>query len=88
MRTIYKQKLIIADVQTIKVPVCSNILYIGKQQGCLCVWYECDTDFPVEERTIYCFGTGHEMPDEKMRYIGTVFFECETVVFHFYEKLK
>lgn len=87
MHTIHKQKLIIADAQTIEIPKCSKILHVAKQQGCLCVWYECDTDFPMEERTIYCFGTGYELPDEKMRYIGTIFMYNETVVFHFYEKL-
>ncbi len=87
MRTIHKQELQITDVQVIEVPKCSTILCVNKQKGTVCIWYECDTDFPLENRIIYCFGTGHKMPNDDMKYIGTILTAAENFVFHFYEKL-
>ena len=87
MRVIYKQELKITDVQVIEVPKYSKILYVNKQHGSVCVWYECDTNFPLENRIIYCFGTGHKMPNDDMKYIGTVITTNDNLVIHFYEKL-
>ena len=44
MRTVYKQKLKIDDVQTIDIHEGAKILHIGKQFGSVCIWYECDDE--------------------------------------------
>lgn len=87
MRTVYKQKLKIEDVQTIDIHEGAKILHIGKQFDSVCIWYECDDEKPMTKRTIYCFGTGHEMPvDVKLQYIGTIILSDGELVFHFFEK--
>lgn len=87
MRTVYKQKLKIDDVQTIDIHEGANILHIGKQFGSVWIWYECDGEKPMTKRTIYCFGTGQEMPvDVKLQYIGTIILLDGELVFHFFEK--
>lgn len=87
MRTIYKQELDIRDIQIITVPFGAKMLYLDKQKDTICVWYECETKNPYEERTIYCFGTGHEIPNIGLRYIGSTMMLNGEVVFHYYEKI-
>lgn len=87
MRTIYKESLIVDDVQIIRVPKGAKILKVGLQKGHICVWYECETDNQYEDRKIYMFGTGHEMPDKELRYIGTLILQYDLLVFHFYEEV-
>ena len=54
----------------------------------MCIWYECDEEKPMTKRTIYCFGTGHEMPvDVKLQYIGTIVLSDGELVFHYFEKV-
>ena len=66
MRTIYKESLIVDDVQTIRVPKGAKILKVGLQKGHICVWYECETDNQYEDRKIYMFGTGRNITRQDM----------------------
>lgn len=87
MRTVYKQVLQIEDKQIIEVPAGAKLLHVGLQNGQACIWYECETENVRESRTIYCFGTGHQMPALDLNYIGTVIMLNGALVFHFYEKV-
>lgn len=88
MRTIHKQSLKIKDTQEIELPHNSDILHIGIQGNSVCIWYECDTEQPKEKVKIYCYGTGHEIPQERtQKYIGTVIVFNGSGVFHFYQDI-
>lgn len=87
MRTVHKQILQIEDKQIIEVPVGAKLLHVGLQNSQACIWYECETENMYESRTIYCFGTGHKMPEMDLNYIGTVIMLNGALVFHFYEKV-
>ena len=86
MRTIYKQQLEITDIQFIELPENSKILHLDNQgEHSVCIWYECETKNPKKRVTVYCFGTGHEMPNnDNLRYIGTALILEGRGVFHYY----
>ena len=71
MRTIYKQQLEITDIQFIELPENSKILHLDIQgKHSVCIWYECETKNPKKRVTVYCFGTGHKMPNnDNLRYM-------------------
>ena len=86
MNTIFKTELDICDFQTIELPQNYKILHIDKQDGCPCIWYECDSELPIVKLDIYCVGTGYRMDDlPPMKYIGTVL--IGDFVWHFYRSL-
>ena len=85
MKTIYKYKLLLDDVQTVEMPVGANILSAQMQNGELCLWAEVDDEKPTEYRSIWIYGTGHLMDDALVRYISTV--QDRSFVWHVYEEL-
>lgn len=85
MRTVWKYPLEVTDRQTIEMPRTSKILHVGVQHGIACLWVEVTPDTLQAERTILIAGTGHPLPDESKRYIGTFQLAGGTLVFHAYE---
>lgn len=83
MKTIYKYVLEVTDEQFVKMPQGAKILTIQPQNGQLCMWAEVDTDAPIGERVIWCYGTGHSIPGWLDAYIGT--FHNGLFVWHFYD---
>lgn len=88
MRTIFKQKLDVIDYQTITVPVNHTFLSLGMKDGDICLWYECETDSPLGEIQILCFGTGCRLPPAgtpsgAIKHIGSV--TDGMFVWHYYE---
>jgi hypothetical protein len=68
------------------MPEGAKILTAHEQNGDICVWAEVDSEqLKMEQREILVFGTGHSIPDEPRRYIGTAFLENGGLVFHVYE---
>ena len=82
MKTIWKWGL--APVSEVLVPVGSVILDVQLQHSSPVLWALVDTDAPTETRRFRCYGTGHKMPDDPGRYIGT--FQVEGLVFHVFEE--
>lgn len=81
MKTIYKYGL--GEVQ---LPKGAKILTVSHQNGNFVMWAEVDTERVPEHRTFVVFGTGWEMPDVKMSYVGTIFEGA--FVWHVYEVLE
>jgi hypothetical protein len=83
MKTIWKFPLEVTDFQHIKVPKGYRILTVRVQYDRPTLWAMVDpneTDVgPVEIRI---FGTGHPMPDDPGRYIGTFQMSGGSLVFH------
>ena len=75
MKTIWKYKLEIADVQEVGIPLNANIIHAGADPiGGLCLWAEVDTDIPPCTRTVYLRGTGHPLPPPEAKHIGSAVF--------------
>jgi hypothetical protein len=72
MKVIYKFTLG-NPASYISMPNGAKILCVQMQHGMLCLWAIVDTSKPsTATRKIYVFGTGNELPDLPLEYIGTV----------------
>jgi hypothetical protein len=85
--TVWKTPLKIDHLQTIEVPEGAEFLCAAAQDGTPTLWYTCNPAHKREFRTIMMVGTGHVMMDEG-KYIGTVFLNNGTLVFHIFEVPK
>lgn len=84
MATIYKFPLAITDRQRVATPTGSTPLRVGLDpSGDICVWMKVpNVHAPKIERTIFCVGTGREIPNEPTTHIGSV---CRgPFVWHFF----
>lgn len=87
MKTIYKYPLNLADRQSVDLPENSKILHVDfDPNGQICLWAEIDTDKVQQRRTIYIFGTGHDIDREDVAHIGTV--KDGPFMWHFYIKIS
>lgn len=84
MKVIYKYPLAITDVQSIEMPVRSEILCVQMQLDKPCIWAKVETDEPSDVKTIRIYGTGHPI-DEDGQYIGTFQLQSEGLVFHVFD---
>ncbi len=85
-RTIFKYELTPGEVrQAIELRVDAKILSVGNQGERFMVWVELDPDREPQERFFTVYGTGHPLPDDPGRYIGTAQFANGRLVFHAYE---
>lgn len=54
-----------------QIPIGSVFLRAGIQAGYLVMWFNVETDSPVEERTFTLTGTGHKV-DQDMSYMDSI----------------
>ncbi len=72
MKTIYKYRLKLVDLQIIEMHVGAEILSAGLDvDSVLCVWTAQDTSQPTVSRRIAIVGTGNPLSDAMM-FIGSV----------------
>lgn len=82
MKTIHKYVLEITDEQSIMTDWNAKFLYVGEQNGSLCLWAEVDPTHETGKRHIRIVGTGHWIEPD-LTYIGTVV--INPFVWHVYE---
>lgn len=92
MRTIWKEALK-DPCSTLRMPVGSTILSVGPDlQGTSVlpsIWFEVPNDHSErEERTFAVFGTGHELPEDPGKYLGTATSPGGQFVWHVYERVQ
>ncbi len=87
MQTIHKQSLTIETIQAILIPVGAKFLSVALQKENLCIWYECNPAMEKITRIIHMYGTGHEVSNKQLRFIGTVQLYNGDLVFHIFEEL-
>lgn len=85
MKTIYKYKLELADVQPVNMPMNAEILCAKVQDGNICIWALVDSNAPMIRRVIEIIGTGNPIADvgRSRKYIGTV--EQNPFIWHIFE---
>lgn len=87
--TIWKMQLALAPVQPVHVPEGARMLTAREQNEMPCIWFLCDPAKPTsEERTIRVYGTGHAVPDDPGRYLGTCHLHGGSLVLHVFEAEK
>lgn len=84
-RTIWKKVLAAVDSQTITVPQGSEMLSVGAQGQDISLWFMCYPENAPEPRTIHIYGTGHEVPDDPGKFLGTALLFDGTLVLHAFE---
>jgi len=81
---ILKAILAITDMQTIYAHGEPKFLSVQEQHGEVCVWYECNPANMMRPYRISIYGTGHEMPANPGKYLGTVQTLQGAAVWHVY----
>lgn len=88
MITIHKYEVIFNKAFVINLPKGAQILSCQAQFDRPQLWVLVDTEAEIERRAFGVFGTGHEIPEdkiEKMKFISTFQTDAGNYVFHFFE---
>lgn len=72
MKMIFKYPLVLTDKQRVSMPAGATPLTAQMQGGQITMWAVVDPEVPDHEYVVVMIGTGHEGPDPKCLYIGTV----------------
>lgn len=73
MLKIFKYELQIVDRQEISIPSPKRLLHVGEQDEKLFVWSIVTPDiFVIYPTILRIFGTGHQIENEDITFIGTV----------------
>ena len=88
MKRIFKYPLKLQGTQKIKIPKHAKILNIQTQEDDICLWALINPEEPKVSRQIRIFGTGHEVPDIKLEYIGTIQQLDGSLIWHVFEELE
>lgn len=81
-KAIWKFRMEVADEQTILMPIDANIIHVAVQFDAPCLWAIVDPTMEKQPYTIHMFGTGHKMPDDPGKFIGTFMINDGDLVFH------
>jgi len=89
MKTIHKISLLIEDVRTYDLPEGAVILSVAEQHKQLMMWYMFDHQSAsrVTPRQIRIYGTGHQIDQENLVFIGTALMFNGSIVYHVFEKV-
>lgn len=76
-------------VQSLPMPRHSEIFKLGVQYNIPTIWYICDTELPLEDRTFRTLLTGEEITEDMDDgdYIGTYLIDNDSFVGHVFEIL-
>lgn len=85
--TVWKVPLVITDQQKVKLPSVCEPLSVGMQYGQPCLWARVEPDAPPRDVVIRIAGTGHPLPLEPLRFIGTLITEGGSLVWHVFQEL-
>ena len=86
-QTIYKYTLEIADINKIEMPYDAEILCVQVQYAVPRIWALVDPDpaLPKQTRTIRIVGTGHQIEEGIIDYIGSFQLLGGDLIFHVFE---
>ena len=82
---IWKYPIEATGEQILEVPKGAIFLTVQTQRGTPQIWALCEPDEPKERRMIAMYGTGHLIPSNPGKYIGTFQIGDGKLVFHIFE---
>lgn len=85
MKQIWKFPIHAISAQSILMPKGAEIVSVQTQQGNPVMWAIVDTHADKEQRKFAVFGTGHNMPKDGLKYIGTWQESNQFLVWHLFE---
>ena len=87
MNRVFKYPLKVSDEQIVVLPSVRKVLCVEVQGGIPCLWAEVNTESEeLKPLRVLIFGTGHAMPDDPGRYLGTFQLVGGSFVGHVYLK--
>ncbi len=81
---IWKYSLLF-PLSILSIPRGGKIVALQAQREHPCIWVEVDPEATTEARGFRVYGTGHEIPDEGVEYVGT--YQDGAFVWHVYEEV-
>ncbi len=84
MKTIWKYK--INPDNNLEIPQGGIVLSVQTQEDQPCMWVLVDSFNKNELRKFKAYGTGHQLPENSGKYIGTFQVENGSLVFHLFEE--
>lgn len=88
MKRIFKYPVPVDDSFSLELPIGSHILCVQMQKSEPVMWIECNPDAIKTVRYFYLFGTGMEVSEKAVRYIGTIQMLAGGLIFHLFEGEK
>jgi len=87
MNPVWKFPLLAGGHRVVHVlmPRGAKILHIGSQAGGVCLWAQCNPDAPNVLRRLFSAETGKPVPVEFSYHIGTLSFDGESYVLHYFD---
>ncbi|GAA1401847.1 hypothetical protein GCM10009613_60860 [Pseudonocardia kongjuensis] len=88
-QTIWRFEDRLAEHVTLTIPPSAEVLGIRthrRRRRDIEVWVRLNPEDPPEPRVLVAVGTGHPVPDDVGRFVGSVFFgDGDAFAFHFFE---
>lgn len=84
-KTIWKFDVPVVGEFSVPMPVGAQVLSVQLQHGEAKMWVLVDTAWPVEPKRFAVHGTGHPVPPNRGRFIGTFQLDGGSLVFHLFE---
>jgi hypothetical protein len=86
MKTIWKYKLDLTDVQEVIMPKGAKVLSVQIKDGVPCLWALGETESDKEPRRFAIVGTGNRCWCSDWEYVGT--FQDDPFVWHVFQAVK
>ena len=84
-KTIWKYTIPIKDYHSIEMPFGAEILSFQLQCGVPTIWVLMDTVGEITNRRFRLIGTGHDIVEAGLKYIGTIKMMEEILTYHLFE---
>lgn len=84
MKTIWK--FILQPECKVEMPAGAELLSVNAIGDDICLWAKVDPAAPKVSRSFVAFGTGHDVPDESLAFVGTALMLGGALVFHIFER--
>ena len=85
MKSIWKFGFQITGRFRLAIPKGAQVLHVEAQHGQACLWALVDPAAETEEREFGIYGTGHPLPDNLGRHVGTFLMDSGNMVWHVFE---
>lgn len=84
MKTIWKY--VLQPECSLEIPRGAELLSVHEQGESICLWVLVDPSLEKEVRKFIVLGTGHDVPDVSLKFVGTAHLNASALVFHVFEK--
>ena len=86
MKTVWKFPFEMTDTVRIMMPAGAQLLHLETQHGVPCLWALVDPESEKVRRKFRLAGTGHPLPDDIGRHLGSFQLLEGNLVFHLFEE--